>query len=108
MLLVSNGCGAGPAGDGVLSFPISASGNVAPNRTLLSNALNQTYSIAVDGSRLWATDYGTGALVAFDVNANGTVTPSRKIEGSNARVVGAVRSRGRSGDRRYLRDGSDQ
>jgi 6-phosphogluconolactonase (cycloisomerase 2 family) len=83
VLLVSNGCGAGPAGNGVLSFPITASGNVAPNRTLLSNALNQTYSIAVDGKTLWATDYGTGALLAFDVNTNGTVTPSRKIEGSN-------------------------
>ena len=68
------------------TFPLSASGNVAP-ATLVSGAatgLSAPRGITVDGSSVYVANTGGADVRAFPTNANGNVPPSRTLGGAAA------------------------
>jgi NHL repeat len=81
-LFVGNLCSA----SAINVFPINATGNVPPSRTIVGSntTLNGTTGLSIDGDRLWATkseDANNSAVLGFSVDSEGNVAPQIKITG---------------------------
>jgi hypothetical protein len=70
----------------ILVFPKGAQGDTAPLRVISGNntGLNLNYGLEVDGSWIYALNYGAPYSVrVFPINGAGDITPTRIIEGNN-------------------------
>jgi len=69
----------------ILVFPINATGNVSPTRTIQGANTNLSWpgGIAVDSSWIYVTNWFSDSIAVFPVGATGDIVPTRFIKGTS-------------------------
>lgn len=71
----------------ILIFPLTASGNIAPTRSI--TALRYAGGLAIDNGELYVTDY-FGTIAVFPLTASGNAVPTRTITPTDTSCLNGI------------------